>query len=103
MTDQYETGRSDEVLGIVYRRRTEWLFLWEAITEAFAEGYMGWVTVKLPNRKVQQSACQSLYHRRRGLPDSQSLEFSYRKQSDGSMVLFARLSDLNESEDESHD
>lgn len=91
MVDQYEIGRSNKVPGTAYRRVTRWKPFWDDITKAFAEGYTGWVTIALPDHKVVQEACQSLYYRRRGLPDSQSLDFCYRKQADATYILFARL------------
>ena len=95
MTGQYKIGRMDSVPGTA--RYTKWQPFWEAVIKAFTEEYVGWVTIEVPNHQVAQSACQSLYYRRRHLPDTESLDFCYRKQLDSTILVLARLSRVEDS------
>lgn len=97
MTDQYEIGRSDEGPRRAARRYARWSPLWEKIVKAFDEGYRGWVTMKLPNHQEAKNAAGALYHRRRY--HQRPAEFHYRRQEDGTYVLFARLLETEEASD----
>lgn len=93
MADQYEIGRSDE--GPSRDRGSgRWNFLWEAIVEAFGEGYRGWITVEFPNGKKAKAATAALSYR--GRVYQMPIEVSYRGRKGGSYTLFARLLETEE-------